>query len=268
MKKKIGRNVGLVVSLLCVTACGTQRDVDNVAVGQDLALTKADGGVVEGRVANVDDKSVQVTTGETTKSIPKDQIVDVSVIDDAKPTVLPPAAKFREYTVPEGTMLSLRLATSINSGTSRVEDPVGATLTEAVSVGGAAVLPAGSMAKGTVSSVRASGKIKGLASIALHFTSVEAAGRDDRYEVDATYAETASATKGSDATKIGIGAGAGAAIGGLLGGKSGAAKGAAIGGGGGTAVVLSTTGEEVERPAGALLTVRLRKSVDVRVPIG
>ena len=134
-------------------------------------------------------------------------------------------------------------------------------------IGGAEVLPAGSTLEGTVAAVDASGKIKGLASITLHFTSIATAGRDDRYDIDATYSETAEATKGSDATKIGIGAGAGAAVGGLLGGKGGAAKGAAIGGGAGTAVVLSTTGDEVERPAGARLTVRLKRSLDVRVPI-
>jgi len=170
--------------------------------------------------------------------------------------------------VPEGTALSLRLATAINSGTGRVEDPVEATLAQAVSVGGAEVLPAGSTLKGTVSAVEASGKIKGLASITLHFTSVTAAGRDDRYDIDAAYSETAGATKGSDAKKIGIGAGAGAAIGGLLGGKSGAATGVAIGGGAGTAVVLATKGEELDYRPGAMLTVRLKRDIDVRVPIG
>jgi hypothetical protein len=122
--------------------------------------------------------------------------------------------------------------------------------------------------RGTVSAVEASAKVKGVASITLHFATVAVAGRDDRYEIDAIYSETAAPTRGSDAAKIGIGAGAGAAIGGLLGGKSGAATGAAIGGGAGTAVVLTTKGKEVEHPAGATLTVRLRKNVDVRVPIG
>jgi len=46
-------------------------------------------------------------------------------------------------------------------------------------------------------------------SITLHFASVAAARRDDRYDIDAKYSETAEGTKGSDATKIGVGAGAG-----------------------------------------------------------
>jgi hypothetical protein len=93
------------------------------------------------------------------------------------------------------------------------------------------------------------------------------ADRPNRDAIDATYSETAAATKGEDATKIAIGAGAGAAIGGLLGGKGGAAKGAVIGGGAGTAVVLATTGDEVEHAAGSRLSVVLKRSVDVRVPI-
>jgi hypothetical protein len=265
--KKMSEYVGLAVLLVFTAACRSQPEVDQVAVGQDVALTKADGGVVEGTVASVDDTSVHVTTGQTTRLIPKDEIVDVEVVNEGQSVNLPPAAKFREYTVPEGTTLSLRLATAIHSGTASVDDRVEATLAEAVSVAGAEVLPAGSTLVGTVAAVDASGKIKGLASITLHFTSIATAGRDDRYDIDATYSETAEATKGSDATKIGIGAGAGAAIGGLLGGKGGAAKGAAIGGDAGTAVVLSTTGDEVERPAGARLTVRLKRSLDVRVPI-
>lgn len=264
---RISRDIGVFVFVLFVAACASQPDVDSVAVGQDVAVIKADGGVVEGKVTSRDDTNLQVTTGQTTKSIPKDDIVDVRVVDEAKPADLPPAAKFREYTVPEGTTLSLRLATAISSRTSKAEDPVEATLTETVRVGDAEVLPAGSTVKGTVSAVEASAKVKGLASIRLHFASVAAAGRDDRYDIDATYSETAETTKGSDATKIGIGAGAGAAIGGLLGGKSGAAKGAVIGGGAGTAAVLATTGKEVEHPAGATLTVRLESDVDVRVPI-
>lgn len=261
------RGTAVVMVMLAAVACAGQSDVDKVAVGQDVALTKADGGVVEGTVISRDEKAVQVTTGQTTRSIPKDQIVDARVIDKAKPVPLPPAARFREYTVPEGTMLSLKLATGINSGTSKVEDPVQATLAQAVLVGRNEVLPAGSPVKGMVSAVESSGKVKGLASVTLHFTSVAAAGRDDRYDIDATYSETAESTKGEDATKIGIGAGAGAAIGALLGGKGGAAKGAAIGGGAGTGMVLATKGNEVEHPAGSTLSVRLKKSVDVRVPI-
>ena len=264
---KMFRDIGAFALALFAAACASQPDLDGVAVGQNVAVIKADGGVVEGTVTSRDDENVQVRTGRITKSIPTNEIVDVRVVGEAKPADLPPAAKFREYTVPGGTTLSLKLATAINSGTNRAEDRIEATLAKAVWVGDAEVLPEGSTVTGTVSAVEASAKVKGLASIRLHFATVAPAGRDDRYDIDATYSETAGATKGSDATKIGIGAGAGAAIGGLLGGKSGAAKGAVIGGGVGTAAVLATTGKEVEHRAGTTLTVGLDSNVDVRVPI-
>ena len=70
-------------------------------------------------------------------------------------------------------------------------------------------------------------------------------GGGQRYGINTElFSRQASATKGEDATKIGIGAGAGAAIGAIRG-KKGAAEGAAVGGGAGTGVVLATKGDEV-----------------------
>jgi hypothetical protein len=79
------------------------------------------------------------------------------------------------------------------------------------------------------------------------------------------FSRQASATKGEDATKIGIGAGAGAVIGGLLGGKKGAAQGAAVGGGAGTGVVLATTGKEVRLPSGTDVSIQLAAPLTVHV---
>ncbi len=264
----ISHRIGVALFALLVAGCARQPAADTVAVGQGVVVTKADGGVVQGTVTARDQKTVQVKTGTTTKTIAKDEIADVQVVDAAKPVELPPVAKYREYTVPAGTTLALTLTTPINSGTNRVEDPVEATLAKAVSIGDAEVLPANSTVRGVISAVKASAKVKGLASVSVRFTSLAAAGRDDHYDIDATYSETARSTKTADAKKIGIGAGVGAAVGALLGGKSGAAKGAAIGGGAGTAVVLDTKGQEVDHPAGTTLTATLEKDVNVSVPIG
>ena len=57
----------------------------------------------------------------------------------------------------------------------------------------------------------------------------------------------------------------GAAIGALTGGKKGALIGAGVGGGAGTAVVLSTRGEEVGIGKGARYTLRLAQPVTLRV---
>ena len=109
--------------------------------------------------------------------------------------------------------------------------------------------------------------MEGRASLAIRFTSIAVAGRDERYPIAAHVSWLAPTTKGKDAAKIAVPAGAGAIIGGIVGGKKGAAIGAAIGGGGGTAVVLSTRGPQIRLPAGTALSLPLDQAIDVRVPI-
>ena len=170
----------------------------------------------------------------------------------------------RDVTIPSGTLLHLTLNTSVASDTSQVEDAVAAELTNAVMVGDRTALPSGALFAGIVQAVDGSGRVKGRARLALDFTSVTSGGR--RYPLSADpFSRQASATKGEDATKIGIGAGAGAVIGGLLGGKKGAAQGAAVGGGAGTGVVLATKGEEVRFPSGTDVSIQLAAPLTVRV---
>ena len=174
------------------------------------------------------------------------------------------AAPVRDVTIPSGTLLQLTLNTSVASDTSQVEDAVAAELTNAVMVGGRTALPSGALVAGVVRSVDSSGRVKGRARLALDFTSVTSGGR--RYAMSAEhFSRQASATKGEDAAKIGIGAGAGAVIGGLLGGKKGAAEGAAVGGGAGTGLVLATKGEEVRLASGTDVSIPLAAPLTVRV---
>jgi hypothetical protein len=188
----------------------------------------------------------------------------------AKPPVTETAAParpvYRDVTLPSGTTLPLSLTSSVASDTSAVEDAVTAELTRAISVDGREVLPAGTTLSGNVTEVDKSGRVTGRAMIAFRFTSLQTG--EDQYDVQtAALSHVAPATKGEDATKIGIGAGAGAAIGGLLGGKDGAAKGAAIGGGAGTGVVLATKGKEMRLAPGADVTSQLTAPLTVRVRI-
>jgi hypothetical protein len=177
----------------------------------------------------------------------------------------PPAALFREVTLPEGTALQVELLSAVNSGTSAVGDSVVATLAEPVSIEGAEVLPGGARVTGEVLAVQPAGKVKGRASLALVFTSVDSDG--ETYPISARFEMVAPATKADDAKKIGIPAAGGAVLGAILGGKKGAAVGAAVGGGAGTAVVVMTPGDEVRLAEGTTLKVTLADAVDVRVPI-
>jgi hypothetical protein len=156
-----------------------------------------------------------------------------------------PAVKrpeYREVTIPSGTTLSATLATPVASDTSKVEDPVRATLKTAVSAEGLQALPAGTTLAGHVTSAERSAKVKGLASIGFRFNTIDLPEEGHQPITTATISHVAHSTKTKDAAKIGIGAGAGAVIGGIVGGGGGAASGAAIGGGAGTAAVLATRG--------------------------
>ena len=176
--------------------------------------------------------------------------------------------EFVEVTIPAGTTLSATLATGVASDTSKVEDPVRATLRSSVSAEGHQALPAGTALVGHVTSAERSAKVKGRASIAFRFNTIDLPGEGGRRPITTeTISRLAPATKKKDATKIGVGAGAGAAIGAIVGGGSGAAKGAAIGGAAGTGAVLATRGEEVRLASGTPVSVKLTAPLTVRVPL-
>jgi hypothetical protein len=263
---KLLRTFALAI-LMAGAGCANRVDLEKVPVGTEVEVTRRDGGVVRGTLTARDDETVKIQVGLASRSVPRDQIADVQVADGTTPIVLPAIAKFREFTLPEGTTLAVRLDSAVNSDSSRVNDRLEATLAEAVVLNNTEVLPAGSVARGEVAAVQAAGKVKGRASLTLLFDSVSVAGRGDQYPIAARVHLMAPATKGEDTAKIGIPAAGGAIIGALFGGKKGAAFGAAIGGGAGTAVVLSTSGDEVQLSRGTRLSLRLEQAIDVRVPI-
>jgi hypothetical protein len=263
----MNRNIAFVAAALFLgtAACSKGVDVDKVPVGTDVQVTRADGVLVEGKLAARDAKVVSVDSGARTREVPRDDIADVRVVDREKPVELPPAARFREITLPEDTKLALELDSSVSSETSGVEDPITAQVSEAVIVDGLVVIPAGSTVRGVVSGVTSAGKVKGRASLALNFDTINIAG--DSHSIAARFQRTAAASKSDDAKKIGIPAAGGAIIGGILGGKKGAAIGAGVGGGAGAAYVLTTPGKPIELAKGTTLSLSLGRAIDVRVPI-
>jgi hypothetical protein len=166
--------------------------------------------------------------------------------------------------VPAGTDLVLTLETPVSSETAKADQPVRAKVAKTVVVAGHDVIPEGATVTGAVVSAEESGRVKGRASIALRFNEVVIANTPYRITT-ARIAREAEATKGEDATKIGIATGVGTAIGAIAGGKKGAAIGAGIGGGAGTGAVLATRGKEVSLPAGATLRTTITEQVRINV---
>ncbi len=252
--------------MIAGAGCAKRVDLEKVPVGANVDITREDGGVVRGRLAARDDTTVRLTVGSASRSVPRDQIADVQLVVDT-PTLLPTMAKFREFTLPEGTRLSVRLESAVGSDSSRLEDPIEATLTDAIIIDGIEVLPTGSVVSGAVSEIRSAGKVQGRASLALLFGSVSVPGRDERYPIAVRVARIAPGTRGADAATIAVPAAGGAIIGALIGGRKGALIGTAVGGGAGAAVVLSTRGPQVRLLRGTLLSLPLDQAIDVRVPI-
>jgi hypothetical protein len=169
-------------------------------------------------------------------------------------------------TLPAGTNLAVVLDTTVASATSEVEAPVNAHLSRSVTIQGHTALAEGSRVSGVVTEATRAAKVKGLAHVAIRFTTLTPRGDDQRYTIHtAPVGRTAAATKKDDALKIGVPAAGGAVLGGILGGKKGALIGGSAGGGAGTAVVLSTRGKEVTLPSGAPLTLRLTEALTVRI---
>lgn len=172
--------------------------------------------------------------------------------------VLSGGAAERVYTVPVGTELDIRLQTPLNSGTARVEQRFEATTVLDLMNGADVVVPAGSVIRGFVSSVKAAGKVDRQGSLTLSFDEIIIDQRPDRLR--ASVVRALDPKVGDDVSRIGAGAAVGAIIGGILGGGKGALLGVLVGGGG---TIASTEGSDVNLPTGNLLRIRLDQRLDV-----
>jgi hypothetical protein len=155
--------------------------------------------------------------------------------------------------LPVGTEIDVRLSTTLTSATAQVEDRVEATTVMNVDNREHVLVPAGSLFRGTVTSVKRPGRIDRKGEITLLFDEVTVRGTTSRVRATVTQALESEGYKG-DAGKIGAGAGVGAIIGGILGGFKGVLTGILVGGGG---VIAATEGQDVTLPAGTILRIRL-----------
>jgi hypothetical protein len=189
---------------------------------------------------------------------------------EAKPGAAAPAEApkptFRAVTIPAGTSLHVKLTDTVASNTSKVEDAVRGQLAQAIVIDDQTVVPAGAGVRGSVFQAVQSGRVKGRASLAIGFDRLTVG--DETHDIQTSrYAQTARATKGKDAKKVGIGAAAGAVVGAIAGGKKGAAVGTAVGAGGGAGVVAATRGDEVVLPACTTVVTKLREPLTINVPV-
>ncbi len=173
-----------------------------------------------------------------------------------------PALAQAEGTVPQGAKITVVTDQSVSSKTAKIGQTVTGSVAQDVTSGGKVVIPKGSAAKLTVSSVQASGRLSTPAKLYLRLRTVTVGGKT--YTLTTSSAGRTLGGKGKrDAGFIGGGAAGGAIIGALAGGGKGAAIGAAAGAGAGTAGAAATGKKDIEFPAETRLAFTTRAAVTI-----
>jgi hypothetical protein len=163
----------------------------------------------------------------------------------------------RDVSIPDGTEIAVRLEQSVSSKTARPEDRIEASVAEPVRVDGVVAVPAGASVKGIVQTVEAARRPAHGGRLELSFDTLETA---ERRTVPIRSRVVSLKEDSVDKSKVGIGAALGGILGAVLDGKKGALIGVLVGGGG---ALVGTKGDEVELPAGTVLTLRLERPVPV-----
>jgi hypothetical protein len=261
---------------LSLASCTRAEAVENIPTGTEVTVVTQDGTLVRGKLAKVDADLVTLTgerpntsteiTRTAIKEVKRVSSDDRDAMDAPNAPVAasrPTAPIARTFTVPDNTAIDVTLGTALASDTSRVEQPVSATVASPVVIDGTTVIPSGATLTGHVTHVDDSDKVKGRAELAFRFTRLRTGSVT--YDIDTKpLSYVAESTKKDDAVKIGVGAAAGAVIGAITGGKKGAAIGTAVGAGAGTGVVLATDGKEIRLAEGRKLKVSLSNPLTIR----
>jgi hypothetical protein len=165
-------------------------------------------------------------------------------------------------TVPAGTVVAIRLDTSLSSGNSHAGDGFSATVADDVVVSGRTAIPAGSTVSGVVKAVSPAKRGAGNASMTLAFNRLQVG--DSSVDIVAGLSQRSASKKKRNAAIIGGSAAGGALLGRIIGKDTkGAVVGAIAGGAVGTGVVMSKPGEQVSLPAGTQMAIRLGESIAV-----
>ncbi|MEX2261142.1 MAG: hypothetical protein WD696_04285 [Bryobacteraceae bacterium] len=204
---------------------------------------------------------------EAPRPLPEPPAIEPAATPAPRPSVVadppPPPAPPRSVTLPSGTLIPVRLGEGLSTARNQPGDTFTATLDQPLVVDGLVIAERGARLEGSVIETTEAGRVKGVASLAIHLTQLRTSdGQQIGIETETFRKEGDTSVRG-DAAKVGAAAGIGAAIGAIAGGGKGAAIGAAIGGATGTGGVLATRGKAATLASETRISFRLSEPVTV-----
>ena len=176
------------------------------------------------------------------------------------PAPPPPPDKI---TIPDGTVLAVRMLDTLDSETANPGDAFRATLNSPVQVDGRMIIPADADVFGRVVDVHAAGRFKGSALLTIEITKVSFNGRSYPIHTNQWSKQTEGRGKGT-AEKVGGGAVLGGLIGAIAGGGRGAGIGAVVGAGAGGVTQAAIKAAQIKLGPESLLTFHLAQPVTVQ----
>jgi hypothetical protein len=244
-------------TLVLAIAAGTAVSADRVKLRS--------GRTVDGALLSADVKVVRLLLANgSIAEFPVDEIsaLEFSPRKTPPPPAPDPSRAPSPVTLPAGTVLHVSLVEAIDVDAARTGATFKSLLDDPVMIGGAVIVPRGSIVMLQAVKVEQAGKMKGADKITLKANSIAFGGK--KYDVVTTAVESKGGGEGKKTTrKVAGGAGLGAVIGGIAGGGSGAAIGAAAGAAAGAVVATQGT-EHLKLPAETRLQFSLDAAVTVR----
>ena len=169
----------------------------------------------------------------------------------------------QHVTIPAGTLVVVRTQNTLSTDRNFNGDTFAATLDQPLVVDGFVIAERGAEVEGRIVRSEKAGRVEGLSDLSIELVRLHTSDGQRLSIATEPHEVRGQRTRGSDAKKVGIGAGLGAIIGAIAGGGRGAAVGAGAGGAAGGGVVLATRGQPAVIPSESRLTFHLRTPIEV-----